>query len=257
MTTPDANATSPQPTPPGHRRVRPVGVPMVLARAVFGALCGALIWVGAMGTAQAQGAGIYSCVDAQGKRHTSDRPIPECLDREQRLLNRDGSERRTLPPRMNAEERALAEERKRLQEQAAAAQKDAVRRDRNLMMRFPDEPAHTKAREAALDDLRRAIVVSERRLKDLEEERKPLVAETEFYRAASCPSSSSPSSRPTTPSSRLSATSSRTSRPSWCGSTPCMTPSWPASSACGMARRRARPTDPALAAHRSNDTSAE
>lgn len=187
MTTPDANATSPQPTPPGHRRVRPVGVPMVLARAVFGALCGALIWVGAMGTAQAQGAGIYSCVDAQGKRHTSDRPIPECLDREQRLLNRDGSERRTLPPRMNAEERALAEERKRLQEQAAAAQKDAVRRDRNLMMRFPDEPAHTKAREAALDDLRRAIVVSERRLKDLEEERKPLVAETEFYKGRKLP----------------------------------------------------------------------
>ena len=187
MTTPDANATSPQPTPPGHRRVRPVGVPMVLARAVFGALCGALIWVGAMGTAQAQGAGIYSCVDAQGKRHTSDRPIPECLDREQRLLNRDGSERRTLPPRMNAEERALAEERKRLQEQAAAAQKDAVRRDRNLMMRFPDEPAHTKAREAALDDLRRAIVVSERRLKDLEEERRPLVAETEFYKGRKLP----------------------------------------------------------------------
>lgn len=187
MTTPDANATSPQPTPPGHRRVRPVGVPMVLVRAVFGALCGALIWVGAMGTAQAQGAGIYSCVDAQGKRHTSDRPIPECLDREQRLLNRDGSERRTLPPRMNAEERALAEERKRLQEQAAAAQKDAVRRDRNLMMRFPDEPAHTKAREAALDDLRRAIVVSERRLKDLEEERKPLVAETEFYKGRKLP----------------------------------------------------------------------
>ncbi len=187
MTTPDAHATSPQPTPPGHRRVRPVAVPTVLARAVIGVLCGALIGGGAMGSAQAQAGGIYTCVDAQGKRHTSDRPIPECLDREQRLLNRDGSERRTLPPRMNAEERALAEERKRLQEQAAAAQKDAVRRDRNLMMRFPDEPAHTKAREAALDDLRRAIVVSERRLKDLEEERKPLIAETEFYKGRKLP----------------------------------------------------------------------
>ena len=59
------------------------------------------------------------------------------------------------------EERALAEERKRLQEQAAAAQKDAVRRDRNLMMRFPDEAAHNKAREAALDDLRRGIAYAE------------------------------------------------------------------------------------------------
>lgn len=160
---------------------------MVMARAVLAALCGGLIGGSAMGSTQTQVGGIYSCIDAQGKRHTSDRPIPECLDREQRLLNRDGSERRTVPPRMNAEERALAEERKRLQEQAAAAQKDAVRRDRNLMMRFPDEPAHTKAREAALDDLRRAIVVSERRLKDLEEERKPLIAETEFYKGRKLP----------------------------------------------------------------------
>ncbi len=187
MTTPDAHATLPQPTPTGHRRVRPVAVPTVLARAVLGALCGALIWGGATGTAQAQASGIYSCVDAQGKRHTSDRPIPECLDREQRLLNRDGSERRTVPPRMNAEERALAEERKRLQEQAAAAQKDAVRRDRNLMLRFPNEAAHNKARESALDDLQRGVDASEAHLKELQEDRKPLLTETEFYKGKRLP----------------------------------------------------------------------
>ncbi len=144
-------------------------------------------WLCGVGGAQAQSGGIYSCVDAQGKRHTADRPIPECLDREQRLLNRDGSQRSTVPPRMNAEERALAEERKRLQDQAFAAQKDAVRRDRNLMQRFPDEAAHNKAREAALDDLRRGIVASERRLKELEDERKPLLAETEFYKGRKLP----------------------------------------------------------------------
>ncbi len=132
-------------------------------------------------------AGIYSCVDASGKRYTSDRPIVECLDREQRVLNKDGSQRQTLPPRMNAEERALAEERQRLQEQAQATQKDAVRRDRNLMLRFPDEEAHNKAREAALDDVRRGIAISERRLQDLLDERKPLVAETEFYKGRRLP----------------------------------------------------------------------
>lgn len=137
--------------------------------------------------AQAQAAGIYSCVDATGKRYTSDRPIAECLDREQRVLNKDGSQRQTLPPRMNAEERALAEERQRLQDQAQAAQKDAVRRDRNLMLRFPDEPAHNKAREAALDDLRRGVVLSERRLQDLRDERQPLLAETEFYKGRRLP----------------------------------------------------------------------
>ncbi|MEK6669433.1 MAG: DUF4124 domain-containing protein [Pseudomonadota bacterium] len=152
----------------------------------------ASVWLGLSAAwlalaAPAQAAGIYSCVDANGKRHTSDRPIAECLDREQRVLNKDGSQRQTLPPRMNAEERALAEERQRLQEQAQAAQKDAVRRDRNLMLRFPDEAAHNKAREAALDDLRRGVILSERRLQDLRDERQPLLAETEFYKGRRLP----------------------------------------------------------------------
>jgi hypothetical protein len=137
--------------------------------------------------APARAAAIYSCLDATGKRHTSDRPIAECLDREQRVLNNDGSQRQTLPPRMNAEERALAEERQRLKEQVAAAQKDAVRRDRNLMMRFPDEATHQKAREASLDDLRRAVLLSERRLRDLLDERQPLLAESEFYKGRRLP----------------------------------------------------------------------
>lgn len=182
MTTTDTHAALLPLLSPRSPRVR-----LGLARSVIGALCCVVIWGGAVDLAQAQTGGIYTCVDAQGRRHTADRPIPECLDREQRLLNRDGSERRTVPPRMNAEERALAEERKRLQDQAAVAQKDAVRRDRNLMMRFPDEAAHNKAREAALDDLRRGIATSERRLKDLEEERKPLLAETEFYKGRKLP----------------------------------------------------------------------
>ncbi|MFT3859001.1 MAG: DUF4124 domain-containing protein [Aquabacterium sp.] len=132
-------------------------------------------------------AGIYSCVDAAGKRHTSDRPIPECLDREQRLLNKDGSQRKTLPPRMNAEERAALEEREKQQERERAAAKDAIRRDRNLMLRFPDEATHNKAREAALDDVRRGIAGSEKQLKQLRDDRKPMMAETEFYKGKRMP----------------------------------------------------------------------
>lgn len=164
----------------------------VMRRAMAGVLACMSAWGGLgvtwlVAAAPAQAAGIYSCVDASGKRHTSDRPIAECLDREQRVLNKDGSQRQTVPPRMNAEERALAEERQRLQDQAQAAQKDAVRRDRNLMLRFPDEAAHNKAREAALDDLRRGVALSERRLQDLLDERKPLLAETEFYKGRRLP----------------------------------------------------------------------
>lgn len=131
--------------------------------------------------------GIYSCVDSTGKRLTSDRPIPECLDREQRVLNKDGSQRQTVPPRMNAEERAMEEERQRQQARAEAARKDAIRRDRNLMLRFPDVTTHNKAREAALDDLRKGISASKRHLQDLEDDRKPLIAETEFYQGKRLP----------------------------------------------------------------------
>lgn len=166
-----------------HRSHRPMGR-CVAACAGLGRW---LVLVTTVSATATHAAGIYSCVDATGKRYTSDRPIAECLDREQRVLNKDGSQRQTLPPRMNAEERALAEERQRLQDQAQAAQKDAVRRDRNLMLRFPDEAAHDKARDSALDDLQRGIVASERRLQDLQDERKPLLAETEFYKGKRLP----------------------------------------------------------------------
>jgi hypothetical protein len=131
--------------------------------------------------------GIYSCVDHNGKRLTSDRPIPECLDREQRVLNKDGSQRQVLPPRMNAEERAAEDERLRQKAQAEVAQKDAVRRDRNLMMRYPNESVHNKAREAALDDLRKAIAASEKHIEDLRDDRKPLLDEAEFYKGKRLP----------------------------------------------------------------------
>ena len=135
----------------------------------------------------AHAATIYSCVDSQGRRLTSDRPIPECLDRGQQMLNRDGSLRQAVPPRMSPEERAIQDERDRQKAVADAAQKDAVRRDRNLMMRFPNEAAHTKAREAALDDVRRAIAISEKRISELQTERKSLADEAEFFKGKNLP----------------------------------------------------------------------
>ncbi|HEX5356002.1 MAG TPA: DUF4124 domain-containing protein [Aquabacterium sp.] len=148
------------------------------------AACGFLL---ALASASWGAAGIYSCVDSSGKKHTSDRPIPECLDREQRVLNKDGSQKQTVPPRMNAEERALAEERQHQKALAEAAQKDAIRRDRNLMLRYPNEAAHNKAREAVIDELRRGIEASELHLKELQSDRKPLLDDAEFYKGKRLP----------------------------------------------------------------------
>ena len=124
---------------------------------------------------------IYSCIDANGKRLTSDRPIPECANRDQRVLNPDGSVKRVLPPTPTADERAEQETRDRQAALDRAAQQDAIRRDRNLMARFPNESAHNKARAKALDDVRNSVQLSEKRLAVLASERKPLVDEAEFY----------------------------------------------------------------------------
>lgn len=139
----------------------------------------ALIAVGAC--ARAASAEIYTCVDANGKRLTSDRPIPECNDREQRMLNRDGSLKSVRPPTMTAEERAEAEARERRAAEARLAQAENVRRDRNLMQRYPNEAAHQKARQDALANVRQANERAWARFDELIKERKPLNDEAEFY----------------------------------------------------------------------------
>ncbi|MBP6902505.1 MAG: DUF4124 domain-containing protein [Burkholderiaceae bacterium] len=145
----------------------------------------------AAGPALAQNAppagGIYTCIDAQGRRLTSDRPIPACINREQQLRNRDGSVRQIIPPTPTPEERAEREAAERRAALDRAAQADAVRRDRNLMSRYPDEAAHQKAREAALDTVRVAMKATEQRVKALAAERKPLQDETEFYKGKPVP----------------------------------------------------------------------
>ena len=57
--------------------------------------------------------GIYTCVDAKGRRITSDRVIPECLDREQKELSPSGTVRRVVGPNLTGAERAQQEERQR------------------------------------------------------------------------------------------------------------------------------------------------
>lgn len=111
--------------------------------------------------------GIYTCTDSRGRKLTSDRPILECLDREQKVLNKDGSPRGVLPPSLTAEERAELEARERRREQERMALQDAIRRDKLLLSRYPNEKAHRKAREEALEDVRKSIQNSEQRIAEL------------------------------------------------------------------------------------------
>lgn len=136
-------------------------------------------------TAWAQGApvnGIYTCVDANGRKLTSDRPIPECLDREQKVLNPSGTVKQKVGPSLTAAERAQqeAKEKKQLEEQNRI--QDERRRDRALMIRYPKQDVHDKERANALAQVDVVTKTAEVRLKDLAGQRKKLDDEMEFYK---------------------------------------------------------------------------
>lgn len=174
-----------RPAPGAKRRLGP---PCLVAATVL-----AMAWP-ALAPAQSAGqtpnaSGIYSCVDARGRRHTADRPIPECMDREQEVRRTDGSVRDRLPPAYTPEERARLDEARRRTEQVESAQRERVRQDRQLLARYPDVAAHQRARDAALEPLRKAERANEERLATLERERKALADEAEFYPRGDLPRS--------------------------------------------------------------------
>ena len=122
----------------------------------------------------------YTCV-VNGKKIVSDRLIPECNNLEQRELNSDGSLKRVVKPPMTPDEREEAEKKELEDKAKIAAFNDAVRRDRNLMQRYPDESSHDKAREKALDEFRVSEKNSSARITALLDEKKNLDEEKLFY----------------------------------------------------------------------------
>ena len=90
--------------------------------------------------------GIYTCVDGQGRKLTSDRPIPECLDREQKVLNPSGTVKQKVGPSLTAAERAQQEAKERAQQEEQSRLAEEHRRDRALLIRYPNKAVHDKER---------------------------------------------------------------------------------------------------------------
>ncbi|HEY5325084.1 MAG TPA: hypothetical protein VIK58_19820 [Caldimonas sp.] len=132
---------------------------------------------------------IFQCVLADGRKVTSDKPIAECMNvgKPQRELNKDGSEKAIVEAPPTEDEKAEREKIRRQREAERTAYEIEVRRDRDLLKRFPNEAAHGKAREKALDDVGGSVRNSEARIKLLLQERKPLLDEAEFYVGKSLP----------------------------------------------------------------------
>lgn len=127
-------------------------------------------------------AGIYTCVNAQGRRLTADRPIAECVDREQRVLGPSGTERQRLGPTLTDQERAALEAQRRKEAEERARIADERRRERVLVARYPDQASHDAERAAAIQQVNEVTAVAEKRVADLQRQRKALDAEMEFYR---------------------------------------------------------------------------
>lgn len=126
--------------------------------------------------------GIYTCVDAKGRRLTADRPITECIDREQRELNASGTVRRKIGPTLTAEERAAEEDKARKATEERARATEEKRRDRALLTRYPDRATHDKERVAATTQIDALIATATKQIGDLTTERGRFQTELEFFK---------------------------------------------------------------------------
>lgn len=144
-----------------------------------GAIAGCLLLGGLSGPACAQS--IYACVDAQGRRLTADRPIPECIGREQTVFDAGGTIKRKIGPSLTAQERAAREDEDRKAAEERNRLAEAKRRDRALLTRYPDRRTHDKERQAAIALVDEAIAVASKSAHDLVASRKRLETELEFY----------------------------------------------------------------------------
>lgn len=125
--------------------------------------------------------GIYTCTDAQGRKLTSDRPIPACIDREQVVLNPSGTVKLRIGPTLTALERSDLEAKRKLEMEERARLEEEKRRDRALLIRYPSQATHDKERLKAQTQVGVVRHAVESRMEELLRQQKELNAEFEFY----------------------------------------------------------------------------
>lgn len=157
-------------------------VPVCAAQGLllFGALLHGHVWAQNDGSGPV--AGIYSCVDNKGRKLTSDRPIAECMDREQRVLNPSGTVKAKVGPSLTAQEQAAAEARAKQEEDARALRIEQRRRERALVLRYPNQEMHDMARAQALAHVAAAKQAASQRIDELVVDRRKIELAMEFYK---------------------------------------------------------------------------
>ena len=126
--------------------------------------------------------GIYTCIDAKGRKLTSDRPIAECTDREQKVLNPSGTVKARIGPTLTAQERTELEAKDKAEQEGRARVNEEKRRDRTLLIRYPNKALHDKERAGALAQIGVVRQAAVNRVEELLRQRTAIFGEMEFYK---------------------------------------------------------------------------
>jgi len=126
--------------------------------------------------------GVYTCIDAKGRKLTADRPIPECTDREQKILNPSGTVKAKVGPTLTAQERIEVEQKEKREMEERNRTADEKRRDRALLIRYPNKGVHDQERQEALAQIAVVVQAAKNRLDELNKQRTAIDAEMEFYK---------------------------------------------------------------------------
>lgn len=125
---------------------------------------------------------VYSCTNEAGRKLTSDRPIFECSDREQRVLETTTGRVTFIRPKQTEAER-WAEEAKKKQ---VARERDAAirqqRYDKQLLVRYPDEASLEEKRSYMLDEAKKRWAPTLNEQAEINARRKVLSQEAENRR---------------------------------------------------------------------------
>ncbi len=126
--------------------------------------------------------GVYTCVDAKGRKLTADRPIVDCIDREQKVLNPSGTVRAKVGPSLTAQEKAEQEQREKREAEERNRTAEEKRRDRALLTRYPNKGVHDQERAEALAQIEAVAKAASTRLAELVRQRVAIDDEMEFYK---------------------------------------------------------------------------
>ncbi len=126
--------------------------------------------------------GIYTCIDARGRKLTSDRPIAECSDRQQQALNPSGTVKAKIGPTLTAHERTEREIKDKAEQEERARINEEKRRDRALLVRYPSKTVHDKERAEALSQIGVVRQAAINRAEELLRQRTDINLEMEFYK---------------------------------------------------------------------------